>query len=47
MLVPIKDLSTNPANMDIYEDINSDLIKEWVKADNNPHRLEIFLAAGK
>ena len=47
MLVPIKDLSTNRANMDIYEDINSDLIKEWVKADNNPHRLEIFLAAGK
>ncbi len=46
MLVPIKELSTNRAKMDIYEDINSDLIKEWVISGNNNDRLEIFLAAG-
>jgi hypothetical protein len=47
MLVPIKALSTNPEKMDIYEDINSNLIKEWVKAAENNDRLEIFLADRK
>lgn len=47
MLVPIKELSANPEKMDIYEDINSELIREWVTAANNSDRLEIFLAAGK
>lgn len=46
MLVPIKALSVKPEQMDIYEDIDSSLIKEWIKdADNN--RLEIFLADRK
>ena len=30
--------------MDIYEDIDSDLIKEWIKAGSNNDSLEIFLA---
>lgn len=47
MLVPIKELSANPEKMDIYEEINSELIREWVTAANNTDRLEIFLAAGK
>ena len=47
MLVPIKSLSTNREKMDIYEDIDSDLIKEWVKAGNNNDSLEIFLADRK
>lgn len=47
MLVPIKELSANREKMDIYEDINSDLIKEWVKASDNNDRLEIFLADRK
>lgn len=47
MLVPVKDLSANQAKMDIYEEINSDLIREWVTASDNSGRLEIFLAAGK
>jgi hypothetical protein len=44
MLVPIKSLSANREKMDIYEDIDSDLIKEWIKAGNNNDSLEIFLA---
>ena len=44
MLVPIKELSVNPENMDIYEDINSELIKDWVKISGNNDRLDIFLA---
>ncbi|MBK8520527.1 MAG: hypothetical protein WAT20_15860 [Ferruginibacter sp.] len=47
MLVPIKSLSANREKMDIYEDINSDLIKEWAKAGSNDNRLEIFLADRK
>ena len=47
MLVPIKKLSSNREKMDIYEDIDSDLIKEWVKAGNNNDSLEIFLADRK
>ena len=46
MLVPIKDLSVRREQMDIYEEIDSSLIKEWVKAGNN-NRLEIFLADRK
>lgn len=45
MLVPIKALSTNRAQMDIYEDINSDLIKEWLNKDSKNDRLEVFLVA--
>jgi hypothetical protein len=44
MLVPIKDLSANGEKMGIYEDINSELIKEWAKTSDSKHRLEIFLA---
>ena len=44
MLVPIKSLSANREKMDIYEDIDSDLIKEWVKGGSNDNGLEIFLA---
>ena len=44
MLVPIKSLSANREKMDIYEDIDSDLIRDWVKAGNNNDGLEIFLA---
>ena len=47
MLVPIKELSVNPEKMDIYEEINSDLIKAWVNAADNNDRLEIFLADRK
>jgi len=45
MLVPIKALSGNRAKMDIYEDINSDLIRDWIKTGNSNDRLEIYLAA--
>ena len=44
MLVPIKSLSANREKMDIYEAIDSELIKNWVKAGNNTDGLEIFLA---
>lgn len=44
MLVPIKSLSANPEKMDIYEAIDSDLIKAWVKEGSNDNGLEIFLA---
>ncbi len=47
MLVPIKGLSAHRGKMDIYEDIDSDLIKEWIKAGNNNDSLEIFLADRK
>jgi len=47
MLVPIKELSARREKMDIYEEINSDLIRQWVTAADNGDRLEIFLAAGK
>ena len=46
MLVPIKELSVKREQMDIYEEIDSSLIKEWVKAGNS-NRLEIFLADRK
>ena len=46
MLVPIKELSLKREQMDIYEEIDSSLIKEWVKAGNS-NRLEIFLADRK
>jgi hypothetical protein len=46
MLVPIKKLSARPELMDIYEDIDSELIKDWVKAGSS-NRLEIFLASSK
>jgi hypothetical protein len=46
MLVPIKSLSVKREQMDIYEDIDSNLIKEWIKAGNSS-RLEIFLADRK
>lgn len=44
MLVPIKSLSTNRAKMDIYEDIDSDIIRKWVIGENKTDGLEIFLA---
>jgi len=44
MLVPIKKLSASPGKMEIYEDIDSDLIKEWAKAGNNNDSLQILLA---
>ena len=47
LLVPIKELSANREKMDIYEEINSELIREWVTSTDNSDRLEIFLAAGK
>lgn len=43
MLVPIKTLSVKREQMDIYEEIDSSLIKEWAKAGSSS-RLEIFLA---
>jgi hypothetical protein len=46
MLVPIKSLSVKREQMDIYEDIDSNLIKEWIKAGNSS-RLEIFIADRK
>ena len=39
MLVPKKELP-----MDIYEPINSELVKEWISDNNSSHRLEVFLA---
>lgn len=45
MLVPIKTLSTTQSQMDIYEDIDSDLIKEWVKPKKDNGGLKIFLAS--
>lgn len=44
MLVPIKELSANGQKMGIYEDINSELIKEWVQTADSNDSLEIFLA---
>jgi uncharacterized protein (UPF0297 family) len=46
MLVPIKSLSVKREQMDIYEEIDSNLIKEWIKAGSS-NRLEIFLADRK
>jgi hypothetical protein len=46
MLVPIKSLSVKREQMDIYEEIDSNQIKEWIKAGNS-NRLEIFLADRK
>lgn len=46
MLVPIKALSVKREQMDIYEEIDSNLIKEWIKAGSS-NRLEIFLADRK
>jgi hypothetical protein len=46
MLIPIKDLSAKREQMDIYEEIDSSLIKEWVKTGSS-NRLEIFLADRK
>jgi hypothetical protein len=43
MLVPFRSLTNNQGKMDIYEDINSALIMDWVKTVNND-RLEIYLA---
>ena len=45
MLVPIKDLPTDRAKMDIYEPIDSELINSWIGADPDENRLEIFLAS--
>lgn len=39
MLVPKKELP-----MDIYEPINSELVKEWISDNNSSHRLAVFLA---
>ncbi len=44
MLVPVKSLYANRGKMDIYEDIDSEQIREWVKAAENTDRLEILLA---
>lgn len=44
MLVPIKELSASGEKMGIYEDINSELIKEWVQSADSNDSLEIFLA---
>jgi hypothetical protein len=46
MLIPIKDLSIKREQMDIYEEIDSSLIKEWIKTGSS-NRLEIFLADRK
>jgi hypothetical protein len=45
MLVPIRNLSTNRSKMDIYEDINSAMIREWATLQKSDESLEIFLAA--
>lgn len=42
MLVPTKELPS-----DIYEPIDSDLVKEWITLDVNNDRLEIYLANSK
>ncbi|MFZ1785436.1 MAG: hypothetical protein WAU23_09540 [Ferruginibacter sp.] len=43
MLVPIKELSKNPANMGIYEHIDSDMIKDWASTSSTSENLEILL----
>ena len=47
MLVPIKELPTDQAKMEIYEPIDSALIASWITADGNNDRLEIYLAGSK
>ncbi len=44
MLVPIKELSPSRSKMDVYEAIDSDIIREWVKTADTSDRVEIFLA---
>ncbi len=45
MLVPIRNLSTNRSKMDIYEEINSAVIREWATSQKSNESFEIFLAA--
>lgn len=47
MLVPIKELPTDQAKMDIYEPIDSDLINSWIATDTDDIGLEIYLAGNK
>ena len=47
MLVPIKELSTDQAKMDIYEPIDSELINSWLAIDTDNNGLEIYLAGNK
>lgn len=47
MLVPIKELPTEQAKMDIYEPIDSELINSWLKSDADDNGLEIYLAGSK
>ncbi len=44
MLVPIRELPTNPEKMDIYEPINSELLANWAKDGNFNQNTSIFLA---
>lgn len=46
MLVPIRNLSTNRSKMDIYEDIDSTLIRDWAATTKNDESFEILLAVG-
>ncbi len=42
MLVPVKELP-----MDIYEPINSELVKEWIANASNKDTMEVYLAGSK
>ncbi len=43
MLVPMKSLTANKSNMDIYEDISGETIINWANRGNDEN-LQVFLA---
>ena len=45
MLVPIKELSADPAKKGIYEPINSNFLQEW--ANDTNRQLDVFLATNE
>ena len=47
MLIPMKELPTDQAKMDIYEPINSELINSCITSANNNDRLTVYLAGSK
>jgi hypothetical protein len=47
MLVPMKELPTDQAKMDIYEPINSELITSWLTSNSGNDRLIVYLAGSK
>ena len=35
VLIPMRDLPTDPARKDVYEPVDSDLLRQWAQSKNN------------